>query len=113
MAEKVIEWDREKLYDQIWTRPLRTVAHEHGLSDVALAKVCKKLHIPRPGVGYWRRKECGFKVERVPLPPAKGIVTAVSRLPDIQEKKQRSLSEELIPLRKVTEAPKAIHPVIK
>jgi hypothetical protein len=72
MAARVIEWDQEKLYDQIWTRPLRTVAHEHGLSDVALAKVCKKLHIPRPGVGYWRRKECGFKVERVPLPPAKG-----------------------------------------
>jgi hypothetical protein len=70
-------WDREKLYDLIWTKPMRTVAHEYGLSDVALAKVCKKLQIPRPGVGYWRRKECGFNVERAPLPPAKGTVTAV------------------------------------
>lgn len=113
MAARVIEWDREKLYDQVWTRPLRTVAHEHGLSDVALAKICKKLQIPRPGVGYWRRKECGFKVERVPLPPAKEIVTVVSHLSDFQEKKPRRLSEELIPLRKVMEAPKALHSVIK
>lgn len=36
----------------------------------------------------------------------------VSHLPDFQEKPRR-LSEELIPLRKVMEAPKALHSVIK
>lgn len=113
MTARTIEWDREKLYDQIWTRPLRTVAHEYGLSDVALAKVCKKLQIPRPGVGYWRRKECGFKAEKAPLPPAKGVLMAVSHLPNNQEKKPKPLSEEQIPLRKVTAPAKALHPVVK
>lgn len=66
MEYRTIEWDRAKLYDEIWNTPLRTVAKLYGLSDVGLAKICKKLQIPRPGVGYWRRKECGFKVVRLP-----------------------------------------------
>jgi hypothetical protein len=113
MSARTIKWDREKLYDQIWTQPLRTVAQEYGLSDVGLAKVCKKLLIPRPGLGYWRRKECGFKVDRVPLPPAKGILAAVSHLPDIQTEKPKPLSEELIPLKKAPVAFGPTHPVIK
>jgi hypothetical protein len=113
MSSRTIKWDREKLYGQIWTRPLRTVAQEYGLSDVGLAKVCKKLLIPRPGPGYWRRKECGFKVNRVPLPPAKGILAAISHLPDRQTKKPKPLSEELIPLKKAPADSGPIHPVIK
>ena len=113
MPSRTIVWDREKLYDLIWTKPMRTVAHEYGLSDVALAKVCKKLQIPRPGVGYWRRKECGFKVERTPLPPAKGTVTAVSHIPDNQPARPKPLTDELIPLRKAPTAPKGIHPIVK
>lgn len=35
MPSRTIVWDREKLYDLIWTKPIRTVAHEYGLSDVA------------------------------------------------------------------------------
>jgi hypothetical protein len=113
MASRTINWDREKLYDLIWAKPMRIVAREYGLSDVALAKVCKKLHIPRPGVGYWRRKECGFKVERAPLPPAKGIVTAVSHITDSQPARPKPLTDELIPLRKAPTASKGIHPIVK
>jgi hypothetical protein len=50
---------------------MRALAKEFGMSDVGLAKVCRKHNIPVPPVGYWRRKETGYKVNRPVLPPAK------------------------------------------
>ena len=38
-----------------------------------LGKVCGKLQIPRPGRGYWARKEFGKPVEKIPLPEAKDL----------------------------------------
>jgi hypothetical protein len=46
------------------------VAQEYGISDVAMAKICKKLNVPYPGRGYWRRKELGKAVLQPPLPPS-------------------------------------------
>lgn len=60
---------RVDLYEQIWNRPIRTIAAEYGVSDVALAKVCRKLDVPRPGVGYWARVAHGQNPARPPLPP--------------------------------------------
>ncbi len=59
---------REELYEKIWTEPVRTVAKGFGVSDVALAKQCKKLKIPLPGRGYWSKKAAGKNVRRIPLP---------------------------------------------
>jgi hypothetical protein len=64
------EVTREALYDQVWAKPLRTLAAEHGLSDVGLAKVCTRLNVPRPPVGHWVRLQHGNSVERPPLLPA-------------------------------------------
>ncbi len=60
---------REELYVAVWSKPARLVATELGISDVALAKICRKLKIPKPGLGYWRRIETGSKLKRPPLPP--------------------------------------------
>ena len=43
------------------------VAPTLGLSDVGLAKVCRKYEIPRPPVGYWAKLAHGKKVERPEL----------------------------------------------
>ncbi|MCA9248073.1 MAG: hypothetical protein KDA42_13185 [Planctomycetales bacterium] len=59
---------REQLYEQVWATPMRTLAKQYGLSDVGLAKVCKRHNIPRPPVGYWARKQHGYEDERTPLP---------------------------------------------
>ena len=59
---------REELYEKVWTEPVRTVAQGFGVSDVALAKQCKKLKIPLPGRGYWSKKVAGKNVRRIPLP---------------------------------------------
>lgn len=63
-------YNREQVYDEVWSDPTRIVAKKYGLSDVGLAKVCKKLKIPRPGPGYWAKKSAGKYVgKRPPLPP--------------------------------------------
>ena len=67
MPRKIFIYKREELYDQVWATPMIELAKSHGISDVALAKICKKLGVPRPGRGYWARKSAGAKVKKKPL----------------------------------------------
>src|SRR5262245_26229880 len=73
-----IEIRRVDLYEQVWAKPMRALAREYGVSDVALKKHCTKLNIPVPGPGYWAKKAAGKAVRRVPLPPPKPGITPES-----------------------------------
>jgi hypothetical protein len=44
------------------------VAKRYGVSDVALAKTCRKLRVPKPGVGYWAKMAHGHETKKPPLP---------------------------------------------
>jgi hypothetical protein len=71
-AYVLARYDREKLYQEIWTEPTQTVAARYGISDVALAKACRQLQIPKPSRGYWAKKAAGQAVPRPPkLAPLK------------------------------------------
>src|SRR5579859_7969834 len=59
---------RAELYEKIWTTPVRKLSKEFGLSDVGLAKLCRRHNIPLPGRGYWARIQFGQKPTRLPLP---------------------------------------------
>lgn len=72
MITTVAVVEREKLYEQVWTIPGARLATLYGISDVGLAKVCKRYRIPRPGRGYWARIAAGQKMRKVPLPSMKG-----------------------------------------
>jgi hypothetical protein len=48
---------------------MQKIAQSFGISDVALAKQCKKANIPVPNRGYWARKQAGKSVIQVALPP--------------------------------------------
>jgi integrase len=61
---------REALYRMIWTAPVMEVAERLGVSDVALAKLCRRADIPTPPRGYWQRIEMGQQIPVAPLPPA-------------------------------------------
>src|SRR5262245_9220058 len=63
------EFTRKDLYDLVWFQPIRTVAASIGISDVALAKQCKKANIPVPNRGYWARKQAGKLTAQIALPP--------------------------------------------
>lgn len=60
---------RAELYGLVWSEPLRTLSKKFGISDVALAKHCRRGNIPLPGLGYWAKKEAGKPVIQPALPP--------------------------------------------
>lgn len=66
-------WNREKLYQEIWEEPVTKVAGRYGVSDVMVAKVCRKLSIPLPGRGFWARKAAGQALKKAPLPKLKEV----------------------------------------
>ena len=68
MGTKTIRFERQNLYEQVWEKPMTTLAAEYGLSDVGLRKICKRLSIPLPPQGYHLRMHKG---QRPPLPPSK------------------------------------------
>jgi hypothetical protein len=100
-----------ELYERVWATPMRTLAQEFGMSDVGLAKVCRKNNIPVPPVGYWRRKETGYKVKRPALPPANegreylDIYIRERLRPEFEE-----LARQSAP--KIAIAPDISHPVV-
>jgi hypothetical protein len=59
---------RKELYEKVWSRSVSSLAKEIGISDVGLAKICRRYNIPRPSLGYWAKKQAGIKVQQKPLP---------------------------------------------
>jgi hypothetical protein len=68
--EQTIQINREDLYEQVWSIPMAKLAKQYQISDVGLAKICKKMKIPVPGRGYWAKK--GKKI-KPPLLSIKGV----------------------------------------
>lgn len=58
---------RSELYDLVWSKPITKVAGEYGVSDSMIIKICKKLGVLRPGVGYWAKVAAGKKVRQLSL----------------------------------------------
>ncbi len=63
-----ITLSREDLYELVWSKPMRELAKDFGISDVALAKRCRRLGVPAPGRGYWARVDAGQQPYRPTLP---------------------------------------------
>lgn len=55
-ARRRFQIDERRLRRLVWEKPLTAIAAELGVSDVAVAKRCKKLGIERPGRGYWAKQ---------------------------------------------------------
>ena len=65
-------YNREKLYEEVWEKPVVQVAASYGVSDVMIHKICKSLDIPVPPRGYWARVRAGEKLKKAPLPAKEG-----------------------------------------
>lgn len=68
---KQVEFTREALYQMVWERPVLVLAKEIGVSDVALAKACRKAGIPLPNRGHWAIIKAGRTVKTPALPKPK------------------------------------------
>lgn len=79
-SSSAVELTREELYQRVWSTPMRLLAKEFGLSDVGLAKVCKRHKIPKPSRGYWAKLQNGKRVARHPLRPLDDEALKIVRL---------------------------------
>ncbi len=61
------ETSREELFALVWSKPTTEVAQELGISDVAVAKLCARLQVPKPPRGYWAKVAAGRKPRKAPL----------------------------------------------
>ena len=52
-------YNRNQLYKKVWEHPLQKLAEEFNLKPQELKKICNKLEIPTPKVGYWAKKAFG------------------------------------------------------
>ena len=87
MAKEPYFLSREALYIKVWETPTVKLAKEFGVSDVAVGKMCKKLDIPKPPLGYWRKVQTGQKKIIPPLSkPKEKIQTGVWIYPRSEER---------------------------
>lgn len=83
---KQVEFTREALHQMVWERPVLVLAKEIGVSDVALAKACRKAGIPLPKRGHWAIIKAGRAIKMPALPAPKSdqptsVVFAVMESP--------------------------------
>lgn len=71
---------REELHQLVWEFPGTHLAKRFGISDVAIAKICRRLDVPRPPPGWWARKAAGRKVRVAPLPTARPDIPVKIRI---------------------------------
>lgn len=47
------------MYEDVWNMPLGRVAEKWGVSGTTLSRVCVRLHIPAPTLGYRTKRKAG------------------------------------------------------
>ena len=95
MAQERICLKRDALYEQVWSQPVIELAKQYGLSDVGLAKICRKLKIPLPGRGYWAKHKAGRIPPRPSLPALKknDVSEVIITKPELPSAEPQTLTE--------------------
>lgn len=105
MAKAGIILRREELYGLVWSVPLLQLAKRYDLSDQGLAKICKRMEIPLPGLGFWAKRAAGQQTIQKPLQPlTTGVAEYELRPPNpVQGPKIPNLCED----------PSHFHPLVQ
>lgn len=67
--------ERVALYEAVWDEPMIKVSERYGISDVGLRKICARMDIPVPRLGYWAKERVGRAPVRPDLPEYRGPTT--------------------------------------
>lgn len=84
MSWKTTSFERQKLFDEVWTTPVTKLAKGYRLSDVGLRKICVALDVPLPPRGYWAKLAAGKKVPKPALHATK-LPTTYERVMNVIE----------------------------
>lgn len=75
MATKFVDFERSKLYEQVWTKALGQVAQSYGVSNAEVKRAAEALAVPLPLSGHWTKVERGKAVPTPALPKFAGETT--------------------------------------
>jgi len=68
MGKHTHRFTRQALYDLVWSEPRTHLAKRLGISDVGIAKACRRALISMPEAGYWAKKRAGKRTRKRLLP---------------------------------------------
>ena len=106
---------REELFRMVWSRPISHLQNELGVSNVSIAKACRRSKIPVPGSGYWQKTvESRLPAPPLPMDPdLPAVVIFASRPSRILGGSAADAQALLEPEIVVSEALRAPHPLLK
>lgn len=85
---------RSELYKKVWSMPIVRLAKELGISDVGLAKACRRHAIPVPPRGYWAKLKAGQTPSMLPLPaPELDVIVHFATSDPEELARQRALAQ--------------------
>jgi hypothetical protein len=97
LERKTVTWkkttfERQKLFDEVWTTPVTKLAKGYGLSDVGLRKICIALDVPLPPRGYWPKLAAGKTIpkpalQKTTLPTTYERVVYVAAVDEVLEER--------------------------
>lgn len=59
---------RSALRALVWSKPMTHIARDLGISDVGLAKTCRRHGVPVPPRGHWAKLAAGKSSPQTPMP---------------------------------------------
>ncbi|WP_144160667.1 hypothetical protein [Paraburkholderia sp. BCC1885] len=96
---------RSELYEKVWSAPMTRLAKQLGISDVGLAKACRRHDVPAPPRGYWAKLAAGHKPPRTPLPnPKLDVEVHFTTLDPNQLARQRAIESRRAELLSTSDA---------
>lgn len=85
---------RSELYTKVWATPIVRLAKELGISDVGLAKACRRHAIPVPPRGYWAKLSAGKNPTKIPLPaPELDVFVRFAASDPDEQARQRAMAQ--------------------
>jgi len=63
-----VSFTRKELYDLVWSNSMLSLSKKYDISDVGLRKICIRMNIPLPRVGYWEKLKAGKRLKIIRLP---------------------------------------------
>src|SRR5450830_26748 len=68
---------RDRLYMEVWRRPIGHIARELRVTSARLRAACKELNVPLPPVGHWAALRAGNAWPAPALPAHNGPMSVM------------------------------------
>jgi hypothetical protein len=75
MATRFVEFERNKLYEQVWSQTVVQVAESYRVRSAEVKRAAEALAVPMPPAGHWTKVAHNKGVARPPLPDFAGKTT--------------------------------------